>query len=368
MQPLEHFLKRILLRLIGIFRSGQQYTVSQLPIDSFNRILIIRQHDQLGDLLIATPAIRAVRKKFPDAFIAVVVREYTAPVVENNPYVDQVIVFYEKLWRWNFGKLMRFWKYLRDEFDCAIVLNTISRSLSSDIIAFLSGAKFIVGPDHLTLDPSVPEKIYNVVVHRSSPQRHEIERNLDIVRALGADENDFEYDLVLTDAEVNEAERIYQSVGIASGKMVVGVHFGALNPSKCFPLEKLAVIIDWVIEEFNAEIVLMISPNEIERRKIVLSTVHHKIYSAPIMHVRILAAFMRHLNLVLCNDTGTLHIAASQRVPTVSFHSLSNPAIWKPRHPRHIAVRADDSLITSITVEQVQAAVMAAMKQYVKHW
>ena len=367
MQTLERILKRFLLRLIGVFRSGAHYTVTQLPVRSFNRILIIRQHDQLGDLLIATPALRAVRRRFPDAFIAVVVREYTAPIVQNNPYIDEVIVFYEKLWRWNLRKLIFFWKSIRNKFDCAIVLNTISRSLSSDLVALVSGAKFIVGPDHLMLDASSPEKIYNVLVSRSSSQMHEIDRNLDIVRILGADENDFEYDLVLTDAEVNEAEKIYQSLKIGLGKMVVGVHFGALNPSKCFPLEKLSVIIDWMAEKFDAEIVLIISPNEIERRKIVMSAVHHRIFTAPVMPLRIMAAFLRHLNLVLCNDTGTLHLAASQRVPTVSFHSLSDPAIWKPPHSRHIAVRADDSLITSITVGEVQAAVVTALKKYVRN-
>ena len=365
MLPLEVTLKRLLFRLINVFRSGTRYAASQLPINAFNRILIVRQHDQLGDLLIATPVLRAMRRRFPNAFIAVVVREYTAPVVDNNPYVDEVIVFYEKLWRWNIRKLIMFWKSLRNRFDCVIVLNTISRSLSSDIIALLSGAKYIVGPDHLMLDPSIPEKVYNVPIRRSTAQKHEIERNLDIVRALGADENDFEYDLVLTDAEVNEAEKIYQSLGIAAGKTVVGVHFGALNPSKCFPLDKLVAVIDWMIEKFSVEVVLIISRNEIERKEIVMSTAHHKLYEAPVMPLRIMAAFLRHMSLVLCNDTGTLHIAASQRVPTISFHSLSDPAIWKPPHPRHIAVRAADSLITSITVEQVQKAVVTSMKKFV---
>ncbi|MGA7160550.1 MAG: glycosyltransferase family 9 protein [Bacteroidota bacterium] len=366
MRPLEHFLKRLLLRLIGLFRSGAQYSVSQLPVASLNRILIIRQHDQLGDLLIATPSFRALRKTFPHAFIAIVVREYTSPIVENNPYVDQVIIFYEKLWRWNVRKAVAFWKSLRNEYDCAIVLNTISRSFSSDMIALLSGAKFIVGSDHLRLDPLLPEKIYNVVVHASPLQKHEIERNLDIVRSLGGEENDCEYDLVLTDAEVIEAEKIYQSLRMEGNKRVVGVHFGALNRSKCFPLEKLALVVDWIIDKFDASVVLIVSPNEIERRQSILSMIHHKVYSAPVMPLRVMAAFMRHMGLVLCNDTGTLHIAASQRVPTVSFHSLSDPAIWKPPHRRHIAVRADDMRITSITIEQVQAAVMTSMKNYVR--
>jgi len=362
MPPIEVTLKRYLFRLINVFRSGTQYTASQLPTESFGRILIVRQHDQLGDLLIATPAVRAVRRKFPNAYIAIVVREYTAPVMEHNPYVDEVIVFYEKLRRWNLRKLIQFWRSLRNGFDCVIVLNTISRSLSSDIVALLSGAKYVVGPGHLLLDPAQPERMYNVTVPRSSVQKHEIERNLDIVRALGADENDLEYDLVLTDAEVNEAEVIYQSLRIAPDKRVVGVHFGALNPSKCFPLDKLAVVIDWLVEKYGVETVLIVSPNELERRKIILSAVHHTLHSAPVMPLRIMAAFIRHMDLLLCNDTGTLHIAASQRVPTISFHSLSDPDIWKPPHPRHIAVRAADSLITSITIEQVETAVAKAMK------
>ncbi len=120
MQPLEVTLKRYLFRLINAFRSGKQYAPSELPIDSFERILIIRQHDQLGDLLIATPAVRALRRKFPNAFIAIVVREYTAPVVQNNPYVDEIIVFYEKLWRWNVHKVITFWNEVRNDFDCTI--------------------------------------------------------------------------------------------------------------------------------------------------------------------------------------------------------------------------------------------------------
>jgi len=366
MQSLDLFLQRILLRTISVFLSRPKYGAAQLPIDSLKRILIVRQHDQLGDLLIATPAIRAVRKKFPNAFIAVVVREYTAPILECNPHVDEVIIFYEKLWRWNIRKAISFWQSLRGEhgFDCAIVLNTISRSLSSDLIALLSRAGFIIGSDHLSHDASRPEKIYNVISRRASGQMTEISRNIEIVGTLGAEMNDFEYDLVLKDEEIIEAEKIFQTFTISPRKHIVGVHFGALNSSKCFPLDSLARVIDWTIENYEVEIVLIVSPNEIQRREYLVSRLSHNVHFAPIMPLRIMAAFMRHLSLFICNDTGTLHIASSQRVPTVSFHSLSDPAIWKPPHDRHIALRADDGLITSITVEQVKAAITMAAKKF----
>jgi ADP-heptose:LPS heptosyltransferase len=179
---------------------------------------------------------------------------------------------------------------------------------------------------------------------------------------LGALENDFSYDLVLTDEEVAEAEKVFQSMKVSADKKIVGIHFGAENPTRCLPLEKLVQIIEWIIEKYRVEVVLILSPHEIERRDFILSKLHHKVHSAPMMPLRIMAAFLRHLELLLCNDTGTLHIASSQSVPTVSFHSLSDPAIWKPPHPRHIAVRAGDALIASITVEQIQAAVTVAMK------
>ncbi|MDE3057491.1 MAG: glycosyltransferase family 9 protein [Bacteroidota bacterium] len=359
MRSAEQVLKRFLYRAMGKFFSPPVVSSAALPFESLRRILIVRQHDQLGDLLIATPAIRAVRKKFPKAHLAVVVREYTEPMMRNNPHVDEVIIFYERLRRWNYHRLKTFWLALRagGGYDCAIVLNTVSRSLSSDIIALLSKAKYIVGSDHLPHETHSGEKIYNLVVHRSPGQETEIERNLDIVRALEADEADLEYDLVPTHKERIEAGHIFLALGLPEAKMTAGVHFGAIDPTRCFPLHKLAQVIDFMVERFDVNVVLIAGPNEIERRTFLLSHVHHKVFSAPVMPLRVMAAFVRHLQLFLCNDTGTLHIAASQRVPTVSFHGANDPAVWKPPHPRHIAVRADDALITSITIEQVMNAV-----------
>ncbi|MBW7889160.1 MAG: glycosyltransferase family 9 protein [Bacteroidetes bacterium] len=359
MASFEKSLKRFLLRLAALFRPSGFFTPQEIPIESFKKILVIRQHDQLGDLLITTPALHALRKKFPYAFIAVVVREYTAPVMLNNPNVDEVIIFYEKLKRWNISRLVHFWRRLRSSggFDCTIVLNTISRSTSSDVIALLSKAKYIVGPDHLPKEKNDSELIYTVLSHRSEKLQTEIEHNLDIVSVLGAAPDGFEYDLAVTNRERIEAENIFLAMAVPKGKKVIGVHFGTLDTTRRFPLEKLAELINWMKEKYSAEIILIIGPNETESREYLLSLLRYPVISAPIMKLRVAAAFMKHLNVFLCNDTGTLHIASAMRVPTVSFHSLNDPAVWKPPHPRHIAVRAEDHRITSITVAMAQEAV-----------
>lgn len=362
---LEKISKTLLVRIIGILRPPKAIAPKELPLNYFKRILIVRQHDQLGDLLITTPTIRAVRKRFPDAHIGVVVRNYTAPMIWENPNVDEIIVFSEKLSMWNTLKIRSFLDQLRQfgGYDCAIMLNTISRSLSSDIIAVLSRAKYIVGPDHLQLIPG-PERIYDSLTHRSETVQLEIQHNLDIVSELNVQPDGYEYDLHLDDAEITEAEKVFYSVGVRNSQLVIGVHFGTLDVTRRLPLKTLAKVIDWIKSHYECEIVLIVGPNERKLQDQLLRMVRSKIRSAPVMPVRVAAAFIKRLQLFLCNDTGTLHIAAAMKVPTVSFHSLNDPAVWKPPHERHIAVRANDAKITSITLEQIIDALQRQLSNY----
>ncbi|MFA6468322.1 MAG: glycosyltransferase family 9 protein [Bacteroidota bacterium] len=355
----ERFLKRLLLQFVGLFRSDRKVSPKEIPINRLKRILIVRQHDQLGDLLITTPTIRAVRKRFPNSYIGVVVREYTAPLMWDNPNVDEIIVFYEKLKKWNFEMFSLFLDQLRRDggYDCAIVLNTVSRSVSSDIIAVLSKAKYIIGPDHLKLDAELPEKIYNVLTPRSPNVQLEIDHDLDIVRAFGVPADGYEYDLSLDAEETAEADKIYHALHIPGHGLTIGVHFGTLDESRRFPLHKLAKVIDWIKFNTDCEVVLIIGPNEVKMRDELLRMIKCKIICAPLMPIRVSAALIKKFNLFLCNDTGTLHIASAMRVPTVSFHSTNDPAAWKPPHERHVAVRAADAKITSITVDEALGAV-----------
>lgn len=366
MRTLELWAKKILIGIVGAIRSSKRISPNQIPLQRLKRILIVKQHDQLGDLLVTTPAVRALRKKFPDSHIAIVVREYTAPMIWDNPNVDSVIVFYEKLKRWNWQKFRSFWDQLRGEggFDCAIMFNSVSRSFSSDVIAVASKAKIIIGPNHIALDPDIPESIYNVWTSRSRKIQHESEHYLDIVRSLGVLPDGLEYELHLSDEETAEAEKVLYQLGIQSATLLIGVHFGALNKEKRYPLEKLATVIEWIKLKYNCEILLIPGPNEERHHQQLLSFIKSaEVRSVPVQSLRISCAVIKKLQLLLCNDTGTMHIASALRVPTISFHSISDPAQWKPPHERHIGLRAEDKKITSITVEMVTAAVQTQLQK-----
>lgn len=366
MANVELFFKKLLINVIAALRPAKRVSASGLPLSHFKRILIVKQHDQLGDLLVTTPAIRALRKRFPNAHISIVVREYTAPLIWENPNVDSIIVFYEKFKRWNWQMFRSFWDQLRGGggFDCAIVLNSVSRSLSSDIIAVLSKAKYIIGPNHIALDPEIPEKIYNVATPRSRKIQHESEHYLDIVRAIGVPPDGLEYDLEITDEESGQAEKVLYEMGIQSNMHLIGIHFGALNKDKRFPLDKLAKVIEWIKGKYNCEVLLIIGPDEIHLQQDLLGRLRNKeVRSVPMQQLRISCALIKKLHLLLCNDTATMHIASALQVPTVSFHSISDPLQWKPPHERHIGLRAEDKKITSITVEMVMSAVETQLQK-----
>jgi ADP-heptose:LPS heptosyltransferase len=369
MYSAELFVKRLLIRILHRWAVRPFCAPMDVPLASLKRILVVRQHDQMGDLLISTPAVRALRLRFPDAFIAVVVRDYTRAMMENNPNIDQLIIFHDQLKNWSWAEAKKFWNELRGGggFDCAIVLNTVSRSFSSDLIALLSRARYIVGPDHIRQDTALPEKIYNVSAHRDPKKKTEIEYNLDVVGVLGAVPDSLEYDLVPTNGERMEAENIFSSLSIPKGKTVIGVHFGTLLITRRYPVEMLAGVIDAMIEKFDAEVALIVGPNEVELRKYLLTLLHHRVYAAPLMPIRVSAAFMNHLDLFVGNDTGTLHIASARRVPTVTLYGPTDPTIWKPPHARHFAVIAADRVITSITLEQAMAVIAEALEYAAAH-
>ncbi|MCX6136552.1 MAG: hypothetical protein NTV54_03540, partial [Ignavibacteriales bacterium] len=206
-------------------------------------------------------------------------------------------------------------------------------------------------------DSSLPEKIYNSVVSRDSAVKTEIERNLDIVRVLGAEENDHEYDLVLTEEEKKTGDAVFESLKVKTKRSIVGVHIGAENPAKCLPLETLAGVINDCFEHVGFEIILMHGPGEGRRLGALMKMIRVPVHAAPVVPLRIAAALIGRCSLFICNDTGTLHIASALRVPTVSFHALSDPAIWKPGHPRHIGLYAKNGVIGSITQQDILRAI-----------
>ena len=324
-----------------------------LNIKHVRRILVIRQHDQLGDFLLATPVLRALRENFPEAHIGVVVREYFADVVLENPHIDERLVFKEHGTRWTVRDLRAFWRQLKKGWDMAIVLNTVSHSVTSDLLAHFSGAKFIVGSEHKIFPGCSRNFFYNLVAPFWEGERHQTERNLDIVRHIGVDTDDHSEFMQLTQDEKIEALQVLENAGLQIDAPVIGMHIGAGKVANRWPITYFRELADSLRQRYDAQIILFWGPKEKLLSQSFLEQASFKPILVPPGDLRNIAAHFSQCDVLVCNDTGVMHLAAAAHVPLLAIFGPTDPNEWKPIGDRFVALRDASQKTEDVSVEQV---------------
>src|SRR5262245_34297042 len=356
--------------------------------DRVERLLVRKPHDQLGDFLLATPALRALREHFPRARIALVTREFLAPLATRNHDVDVVwtlprIRDARDGWRWLevVGQVMRFRP------DVAFVLNSVSRSKSADSLAALARPKLVVGRSRVfagALREDLPDDpwaaavaqpardpVYDLDLDVSSRSPHQVDRILDLVRWSGAAPSTRDLHLDLDERERAEGRArlaaVIESAGLGGApRPVVGFHPGAANALKCWPLDSFVALGVAIASGDPPPLRLVVfdSPRERGRAAGVVAGLAARGVAAgfvPAAGIERFAATCAALDLLACNDSGVMHVAVALGVPTVSFHSLGKPSEWGPRNDRSVMFHAPGR-IEAIPVEPAAEAVRALLQ------
>ncbi|HRZ86970.1 MAG TPA: glycosyltransferase family 9 protein, partial [bacterium] len=224
------------------------------------KILIVRT-DRMGDVLLSTPAIRAVRRAVPNAHIAVMVRPYTADIVRDNPDIDEVIVYDKEarekgIWG-NFRFAVRL--FLK-RFDTALILHSSNRSV---LIPFLAGIRLRAGYARrlgfLLSHPLPPLK--------NKGDRHEIVYSLDVLEKAGFPVGDTPlrpvFNVNARDRET--AKRLLEKKGVRPDDTIVCIHAGASCPSRWWPLSRFRDVARHFIREKRCVAVVIGGNAEVER-------------------------------------------------------------------------------------------------------
>ena len=337
------------------------------------RILAVKVHDQLGDFLLCTPALRALCLRYPRARIALVTREMLAPLARPNPDVHAVWVMPKVRSPFGLGELLgtlaatMTWRP-----DLAFVLNSVSRSKTADGLARLSGARLIVGRSRVGAGPlpadapaepfaaaRAGDRVYRLDLDVARGSEHQVDRYLDLVRWTGAQPDDTGMRLEVNDREVEEIRSILEAaVPPGSRGPWVGLHPGAANPLKCWPLESF-VELGASLAAARVRLAVFDSPREEGRAAALHQGLARRGVPAafvPADRIERFAHACAALELLVCNDSGVMHIAAALGVATVSFHSLGRPAEWAPRGPRAVALWADHAIETIPVTAALEAA------------
>jgi ADP-heptose:LPS heptosyltransferase len=357
------------------------------------RLLILKPHDQLGDFLLATPALRALRERYPRARIALVTREFLAPLATRNHDVDVVwtlprIRDARDVWRW----LEVVTQVARFRPDVAFVLNGVSRSKSADSLAALAQPRLVVGRSHVfagALRAGLPEDpwavavaqpardpIYDLDLDASSRSQHQVDRILDLVRWTGAEPPTRELRLNLDERERAEGRArlaaAVEAAGLGGAETpVVGFHPGAANALKCWPLDSFVALGVAIASRVPPPLRLVVFDSPRERGRaagVVAGLAAHGVAAGfvPAAGIENFAATCAALDLLACNDSGVMHVASALGVPTVSFHSLGRPSEWGPLNDRSVAFYSPGR-IEAIPVVAAAEAARALLRLETRH-
>jgi ADP-heptose:LPS heptosyltransferase len=346
--------KRLLLLLLKVLIGRKPIPPEQFKTQDCARILVIRQHDYMGDFLLSIPVLKALRMKYPCSHIGLVAREYFAKTVSHNKEFDELLVYRKK---WGNGTFYRFLKQLRADWDLCVVLNTVSHSLTSDLLAWASGAKFILGPGDSVVGDGLPRQfLYDLRSPVVRGVRHETERNLDIVRYIGADTDDPTPHIHVSDLERDHARQTLDRLGRKKGARLIGMHLGAGKPGNRWPVDRFAELASRLHDDDKVQLVATFGLDEEGLGKRFLASAHVPCLWGGAPPVRELAALFAEYDAIVVNDTGMLHLAAAVGTPLVGIFGPTDPERFCPLGEHFLAVQASDRKVESVTVEMVLEA------------
>ena len=308
-----------------------------MPLKKFSRILIVNPYG-IGDVLFTTPLIKKVRQAFPHCYVACLLGSRTREILEKNPNVNEIFIF-------NKGKFDK--SSLKERFKMFFSLLSVLRKRHFDLMFDISNApeysffakvflriKTRVGFDY--------KKRGRFLTHRLKlagyQDKHVIEYYLDLARLLGIKiNNDKKIDLYLSSEDIEFSKSFLKEHGCAEGERLLcvlpggGGSWGEDASYKHWPKENFASVSNQVFQLLGLKTLILGGPEEAGLCKQLEHLINHNCINACLKStLKQSAALMARCQVVLCNDSGPLHIAKSQGLKTVSIFGPVDEKVYGP--------------------------------------
>lgn len=316
--------------------------------------IVIYSTTALGDLMFNTPAIRAIRRRYPAAHLTLVAGRVNTGLVKDTTLVDRVV-----FWNNKFKDLLPAVKEIRQSKpELAVILHG---HLPYDIIsAVMAKCQYILRDDYLTLPAGIDRWVYSCSLGFSG---HLIQRKLNLMQFIGGDSSDIAMQIPCD----------YTPLPREAGRFRVGFNMGASTPERCWPVAHFAALAVRLVEhQDNADIVLIGSGADRELEQALLAQLPEGVRARVTSYIGKtslpeLVGVIASLDRLLTGDTGPLHLAVALRVPTLSLFVTSSPQFTGPYqdpalHPViDMSGEVNDSTqppLAVITVDRVYQAIV----------
>ncbi|SRR6266487_3205882 len=302
---------------------------------SLRKLLLVRL-DNLGDVLLMTPAFHALKIAFPQAQLTLLTSPVGAQVGQLDPDIDEVIV-YEAPWIDPWQQLPQestreqaMIALLREKcFDAAIIFTSFRQSsLPAALLCYLADIP-------LRLAASLDGSGSLLTTRHKHPERmmHEVERGFDLISAIGV-EPAGQALILQVPYEAQQAIQDFLSHKHSDGRPLIVLHPGCSMPARTYSWEQYAEVVTQLAKQTQALITLTGGKNEEELIARILQRVHPTARAQTLVGAFSFAQFcalIQRADLVITNNTGPMHIAAALKTPVIALFALTNPPEqWKP--------------------------------------
>ncbi len=316
------------LEQVNCLLKGKKAENSRPGKDNYKRILIIRT-DRIGDVLLSTPVIKALRNKYLQAYISMVVAPYAKDIVEANPYLDEVIIYDKDAKHKSWLRSLKFASRLKKrKFDLAVILHPTNRM---HLLTFLSGIPRRLGYNCKFGFLNNLKKPHT----KQEGLKHEAEYNLDLLSGSGVSGNPRDLFMPVKPESEQWAKNLFASRGIKEADKLLAINPGASCPSKIWPPDNFAQVAEILAKRHNFKILIVSGPKDTHLADVIARKIGDKALNlSGKTSVSHLASILKRCDLFISNDSGPVHIASSLGVPVISIFGRNQPGLsprrWGP--------------------------------------
>src|SRR5579864_4578553 len=322
-----------------------------LPPDA--HILIVKLAT-IGDLLLATPALRALRESYPRARIDLLVTPASAGLLNGWEVIDNVIVLDKYLFDYpqqllnnplNLLKLRPLWHDLRDgHYDAVILMHHLTLffgRMKHQVLMRATVARWRAGLDNghgWFLNVRVKDGGFGAM--------HEADYCLTLAAAVGASTGDRRLTLPLSDAERQQARKLVfgetagapfslEAADDFAARPIIAMHpgSGGYSTARRWSPQHFARLADMLYQDFGGQLLLVGGPEEAELHQHIMGMMQSAMPVRSLAgqgSIKVTGAVLELADLFIGNDAGPMHLATAVGTPTVAIFGLSNAQAWGP--------------------------------------
>jgi len=344
--------RKTLLRPLLLLRE------TRLPSKRSIKSILFLRHDRIGDMVLSTAALKALREGYPHAKVTVLASKSNHEILMHNPNIDEILVYNGILW---------FIREIRPRGYDLVIDSFLTYELRQAFMTCLAGGKYRIG-----FEEAGREIFFNIRGPATSPPKRMVDYLLDLAELAGGKRDGCKPEVFLSDTEIQWANEALAEKGISANELIIGIHPGAHYPSQRWPAKKFGELARRILDQGEAKVILLGSRDEQTLLDEVEEIAGERVQSFSRLRLRELMALISKCDLFICNNSGPLHIASALKVPTVSMMGPTITPLWLPYGENNVvlnkrlscspcnrAICKGHECMESITVDEVFEAVRA---------